>query len=262
MPLLVLCNPVCGDGSAKAFFETEVLPMLANYGRRVDKFASTEYAGHAGTIVVDFLRSSPEDVTIVLGSGDGTLHEIINRIWNIQETRVGSDLSRAVMHLALVPCGTGNALYSSIFPCSDPILVKETAYRLQSLQSLIDGSSSIPLTLAITNLLPPPGAQTSSRSIVSAVVVSTAFHAAIVHDSETLRQEMPGLERFQAAAHRNVFRWYSGSVQLFPAESTRAVHIYDPSLGDLTTHGESGQTVNLQGPFIYFLSAGDSRCPV
>jgi diacylglycerol kinase family enzyme len=71
MPTLVIYNPVCGDGTAKSFLDTSVLPLLRKHGKAVDKIARTESVGDAGTLLVDFMESREGAVTVVLASGDG-----------------------------------------------------------------------------------------------------------------------------------------------------------------------------------------------
>ena len=78
--LLVIYNPVCGHGEAQAIFENSVLPMLREAGRTPDKIVATTHAGHAGEIVVEFLQQTTGPISVVLGSGDGTLHEILDAI--------------------------------------------------------------------------------------------------------------------------------------------------------------------------------------
>src|ERR1700728_4567231 len=115
MPLLVVYNPVCGDGSARAFFHAHVLPLLEKHSKFIDKLACTERIGHAGDIALDFLKSTEGRITIVLGSGDGTLQEIVDVI-----SSHGSRSSPREIQFVLVPCGTANALYSTFFHASDP----------------------------------------------------------------------------------------------------------------------------------------------
>ena len=77
MPLLVIYNPVCGHGTAKELFERTVLPTLREHGKVPDRLEATTHEGHAGEIVRDFLDTlgaELEEVTIILCSGDGTLH--------------------------------------------------------------------------------------------------------------------------------------------------------------------------------------------
>jgi hypothetical protein len=191
MPLIAIYNPVCGNGTALSFFEEHVLPLLSKHGKTVDKFVPTMYKGHAGELVLDFVKEQVlEDITIILGSGDGTLHEIINYL---SSAAVSAPTPFPRIHFAIVPCGTANALFSSLFISSGPPI--SAAYRLQSIYSYLHSSRVVPLTLAIARLSPHPNAQERPQVAISAVVMSTSLHASILNDSESLRKEMPGIER-------------------------------------------------------------------
>ncbi|KAI0735660.1 ATP-NAD kinase-like domain-containing protein [Earliella scabrosa] len=248
MPVLVIYNPVSGDRSSKALFDDHILPLLAAHSITPDRIVPTESPGHAGTIVTDFLSSIPDasqalPVTIILGSGDGTLHKLINTL-----NSVPTDQPLPRIHLALVPCGTANALYSSIFPPStndDP-----AEYKLKSVKAFVSTKhASLPLNLAVTVLSAPPitspGQQHPSKRVaISAVVASTALHASILHDSEALRASDPSIERFKTAGHQNITCWYHAS-------------IYDPASRAFVQHESSTEDepiVDLEGPFAYFLS--------
>lgn len=92
---------------------------------------------------------------------------------------------------------------------------------------------------------------------VSAVVTSTSLHASILHDSESLRKEMPGIERFKIAAESNSTKWYNSYVKLLPEDNSGVVQMYDPSTKTFVEHPESDvddPIVDLSGPFSYFLS--------
>ena len=117
MPVIAIYNPVCGDGTAQSFFEDHVLPLLSNHGKNVDKCIPTMYKGHAGQLVLDFVEEQvtgqvEADITVILGSGDGTLHEIINHLFSAADKRPDPFPK---LHFAIVPCGTANALFSSLF---------------------------------------------------------------------------------------------------------------------------------------------------
>ena len=71
MPVLVIYNPVCGDGAAKSFLDTRVLPLLEKHGKSVDAIAPTLSVGHAGTLLIDFMESREGAITVLLASGDG-----------------------------------------------------------------------------------------------------------------------------------------------------------------------------------------------
>lgn len=256
MPLLVVYNPVCGEGKAKEIFDTTVLPLLERHGKTVDKLIVTENNTHAGTAVVEFLESTEGDTTVVLGSGDGTLHEIINTLSAAELKGVRASAPPSALRFAIVPCGTANALYSSLFPPTtdqDPV-----TYLLKSLQAFIDNSKTTPLTLAISSLsYPPSSKRTKPKVAISAVVTSTALHATILHDSEALRAEVPGIGRFKIAAQNNITKWYNSYVKLLPVPSVGVVQIYDPGKKEFVAHEESHDDdpiVDVDGPFAYFLS--------
>ncbi|THH20929.1 hypothetical protein EW146_g498 [Bondarzewia mesenterica] len=211
MPLLVLYNPVSGSASGKQITEHRVLPLLAEHHKIADQISSTEHAGHAGQLVLDFIDAHPTDgegtLDVILVSGDGTLHEIVNAL---HDARAGTDKALPKIRLALVAAGTANALYSSLFPSA-------AGSPLFSLAALLSPSPHlVSLTLALTTLLPPSSHQTAPTSVISAVVTSTSLHASILHDSETLRQQMPGIERFKVAAQQNATRWYAARAHLLP----------------------------------------------
>ncbi|KAF9475329.1 hypothetical protein BDN70DRAFT_915039 [Pholiota conissans] len=223
--MLVLINPVCGHSSAPAFVAEHVRPLLP---ADADVVITADHAD-APARVAQQPGSGP--LTVVLASGDGTLHDIISAV---PPTRP--------IHFALVPCGTANALYASLFP---PPASPDLAYKLQSVQALLDRKSPLPLALASTTL----GDVTS----VSAVVVSTSLHASILHDSEALRKDHPGIERFKIAAQQNSTKWYNALLTLTPAPSQSAVQIYDGTA--FVPHSSSSrEPLTLSGPFVYFLS--------
>ena len=257
---LVVYNPVGGDSTARQFVEGHVLPLLKASDIPVAKIVGTEHAGHAGAIAFEFVDSTASGpLDIVIASGDGTIHEIISTIALAPSYKNRSPDAPARVNLVLVPCGTANALYSSLFlpkPNDDPV-----QHKLQGIHAFIKKAKRIPLTLAITDILTPPPSKGSAsvrgKATVSAVVTSTALHASILHDSEALRAEIPSMERFKVAAYQNITRWYDGCAKLFPSKSTGVVEIWNPFDKEFVTHAESDEDdpyVDIDGPFAYFLS--------
>lgn len=264
--LLVIYNPAAGAGQAQAYFEQELLPMLHEHGREPAKVVSTASPGHAGEIVVEFLRNIPEQrVEVVLGSGDGTLHEILDAI-----DHSGLRVRFTELTFALVPCGTANALYASLFPptADESEALKKSMTRSLDPMLSPDASTARPLTLARTTLSSPAAAPqfAGARTSIGAVVTSAALHASILHDSEALRASHPGVERFKLAAQQNITRWYRARVRLFVsppavpgATLTPGVEVYDPAKGQFKLfEGDEASldhsVVELEGPFAYFLS--------
>ncbi|KAI0693893.1 ATP-NAD kinase-like domain-containing protein [Cytidiella melzeri] len=109
--LLVIYNPVCGDGKAKTFINDNVITMLQGGGYEPENVVETTHPGHAGELIVDFLKKVDGPINVVLASGDGTLHEIVSALYHSAPDTRGRDIK-----FALVPCGTANALYASLFP--------------------------------------------------------------------------------------------------------------------------------------------------
>lgn len=88
-------------------------------------------------------------------------------------------------------------------------------------------------------------------------MVSTSLHASILQDSESLRKEMPGLERFKVAAERNSTVWYNAAAKLLPTSSTGTVQLYDPATKTFILHPDADEDdpiVDIYGPFAYFLA--------
>lgn len=255
MSLLLIYNPVCGDSTAEHFFNTHVISRLHAANRIPTEIVRTSAAGDAGIKVLDFLNRHKAHITIVLGSGDGTLHEIVNQLaFAADSAEMREDDQSFSIHFVIVPCGTANALYASLF---GPPPQEAVAYKLRSLEAFLGASTPTPLTLSLTSLLGPLGDQGDSRPVASIVVTSTALHAAILKDSEKLRQEIPGIERFKVAAKQNITKWYAGHAKLLPIPSSGVVQTYDPQKGDFVPPGDSNAShsaLDVHGPFAYFLS--------
>ncbi|KAF6764926.1 ATP-NAD kinase-like domain-containing protein [Ephemerocybe angulata] len=251
MPLIAIYNPACGDKTGKPTFLLYVLPLLFGKGITVDRKVETTHEGHAAEAVSEFAKqhSGSAELTIVLGSGDGTLHEVLNALYFLDEVR-GTKIN-----IVLVPCGTANALFSTLFPPSIPEQVKEDSrYRMGSVHALFDGKGTTPVSLAVTELKGGAAMGWGTRkTLVSAVVTSTALHAAILDTSEGLREEHPGLERFKMAAQLNVKKWFKARVRLLPAPQQQAPEIYDVQSNSFIPASHEG-ALDLEGPFAYFLS--------
>jgi hypothetical protein len=256
MPLLVVYNPVSGTSSGKEITEHWVVPLLAQHGIIPDQIVGTQQAGHAGEIVIEFLSQIADgaEATLILVSGDGTLHEIANTLYE-KSRHFRNPL---MVKLALVPGGTANALHSSLFPPS------ESSTMLSALHAYLSPSRSMQrLSLAQTILHPSNSKPTEEVvSIISAVVTSTSLHACILHDAEALRASVPGLDRFKIAAAQNATRWFNARLLLRPPleggkhGQPDQVLQYDPALERfVSVQGSSThRTFELAKPFSYMLT--------
>ncbi|EJD05657.1 uncharacterized protein FOMMEDRAFT_152990 [Fomitiporia mediterranea MF3/22] len=253
--LILIINPKCGDEQGPDFVDEHVIPLLSGKGIHIDRQIVTTAPGHGGLEVVNFINGHKEhsSISIILASGDGTLHEIINSVHN------ASFVHELQISVALVPTGTANALYSSLFSHALAGLqggsITPIDYKLHSVKSLLNGRRNIsPLT--ITKATVRSSANEITASSFAAVVTSTALHASILHDSESLREQVPDLSRFKLAAQKNITRWYQGTVKFRPADNGQVL-VYDshsnqfvPFVGDDNNATEP----TMSGPFAYFLS--------
>lgn len=100
--VMVIINPVSGQGKASQIYKKQIEPILNAAGLQCIEF-TTQYRGHATEIV---LNAKPGEYSMILSvGGDGTLYEVIQGILN----RPDWDEMRNVP-LLQVPCGSGNAL--------------------------------------------------------------------------------------------------------------------------------------------------------
>jgi hypothetical protein len=271
MPLIVVSNPVSGDRTAVNLTTERILPLLASHNIVPHKVAVTEHVGHAGTLLLSYIDSlapstCADGITLVLVSGDGTLHEIVNALHSARGKR---EDPFPALRIVLIPGGTANAMHSSFFPPSSSPTASSAAEPtlLASLLSFLSVTPRlVPLTLAYTRISPPvspnndrpdrgPASVSGSNGsgggsdIVSVVVTSTALHAAILYDSEALRASVPGIERFKLAAAQNATTWYRARVRLLGP-----VQRYDVTADAFIPVDEREEPFELQGPFAYFLS--------
>ncbi|XP_030640661.1 sphingosine kinase 2 [Chanos chanos] len=104
--LLLLVNPFSGRGQAMQWCQTHILPMIreANISYNL---IQTERQNHARELVREI--SLPEWDGIIIISGDGLLHEVINGLME------RPDWEQAIKTpVGILPCGSGNALAGSI----------------------------------------------------------------------------------------------------------------------------------------------------
>lgn len=260
-PLVIqVINPKSGDGTAPSFVSTHVTPLLVEHGINIDVSIVSKAPGDAGLRVSQILAERTEfnSIILIVAGGDGTLHEIVNSLISSHT----EDNRYVEVNSVIVPTGTANALYASL--CTSNTQDYDTVEgKLRSLRAFLgtqSENSRARLTIAQSSIFPPPLSQSDgiadpTTTIYSIVVSSTCLHASILHDSESLREKYPDIQRFKVAAEKNITRWYPGQVT-FRAPYGELVSIYDqksrqfiPFVGD-----NDGFDVVLSGPFAYFLA--------
>ncbi|KAJ5550723.1 ATP-NAD kinase PpnK-type [Penicillium sp. DV-2018c] len=227
-PVQVVVSTASGSGRAKKIFENAVRPFLTYIG--LENIEVHETASAQSIIELtqsNFLEHAHNGVpqTIILLSGDGGLIDILEVFYKSKLTPAVSPI------LALIPCGTGNAMASSIGLRSGPV---------PGLSMLLRGSASpIPVFAAKFSpgscLVTDEGRQRAdidangSHTLYGAVVASWGLHATLVADSDTSEYRKFGSDRFKMAANE----------LLYPSDGT-APHKFKGKLTVTTSDGPNG----------------------
>lgn len=140
--------------------------------------------GHAAT------GNDDDAINLIVLGGDGTTHELLDGIFNPNTSAQGEKRKLPRVNLTIVPIGTSNALYHSIYPPESQKQAfenegkdqykegreadDEDSWRFNSLGSMIhtlksetsnqQSLSMIPLTLSLTKHIPVQSTQTSTQS--------------------------------------------------------------------------------------------------
>ncbi|KAJ5961097.1 ATP-NAD kinase PpnK-type [Penicillium vulpinum] len=200
----VVVSTGSGTGKAKTVFQDAVRPLLTYIGLEDYELHETKSA----QTVVELARSKflerayngvPQ--TIILLSGDGGLIDLLEIFYKSKKPIGVSP------NIVLIPCGTGNAMASSIGLRSGPV---------PGLSTLLRGSpSSIPVFAAKfspgSRLVIDEGRQRADidtdvhHTLYGAVVASWGLHAALVADSDTSEYRKFGSDRFKMAANELLY---------------------------------------------------------
>ncbi|KOS37562.1 hypothetical protein ACN38_g11641 [Penicillium nordicum] len=196
----VVVSTGSGTGKAKTVFEEVVRPLLTYVGLENYELYETQSAQTITELARSkFLERAQNSVpqTIILLSGDGGLIDILEVFYKSKK-KIGVS-----PNIVLMPCGTGNAMASSIGLRSGPV---------PGLSTLLRGSpSSIPVFAAKlspgSRLVIDEGRQRADidtdvhHTLYGAVVASWGLHAALVADSDTFEYRKFGVDRFKMAAN-------------------------------------------------------------
>ena len=246
MDVHLIVNPASGARLAEKVLRDDVLPLLRQHSPPPTLHEHwTECEDDGARIARELVEGAAQPVSplvLVLLGGDGTTHEVLN---GIVEQRDGRCSVRRKVRLALVPTGTANALYASLYPGQH----EGSAYRLNSVRALLAGQAD-EYPLALTSV------STGAHDLLIAhLITSHALHASILADSEALRSTHPGIERFKIAAAQNISRWVNARVQLTPRAGK--LQRYDPeSKAFIDVALDEGR---FDGPILYFVCVSTDR---
>ena len=91
--ILFLVNPISGTG-----WQKKLLPFLQSQNLPFSfQLFYTQYAGHISSLLPEKLQAQPETDCVVVVGGDGTVHEMIQKI-------------PQTLPLYILPCGSGNGV--------------------------------------------------------------------------------------------------------------------------------------------------------
>ena len=257
MEVHVVYNAAAGSNEAKHMLDTLVRPRIHAWAhsyvnRPALAYHETDAASGARLIGSKLRSKGTQILALVVLGGDGTVHELLEGLhlpspgWQDAPAR---SLPPSA-YLAIVPAGTANALYHSLFgPVGGYDL---DAWRMLSLDALVSTNGDM------NNLMPCTTLEVLSDSQlkhIGAVVSSHALHAAILRDSEALRASSPGIERFRIAAGQNMNVWSHAKLTL---HSDDGVQRFEPTHGKFVPvqniseyAGTEAHTLVLEGPFVY-----------
>ncbi|CAG7931815.1 unnamed protein product [Penicillium olsonii] len=216
----VVISTGSGMGKAKTVYQDAVKPFLAYVGVKhsAHETEDTQTVSHLAR--THFLEQAHQGIaqTIILLSGDGGLVDILDVFYRSNKT------VNIPPSLAMIPCGTGNAMASSIGLRSGP---------LPGLSTLLHGhASSVPVFAAefspgsrlVTDegrLRVPIDQDASVPQILwGAVVASWGLHAALVADSDTAGYRKFGVDRFKMAANELLYPSDGTSCHRFKGQIT------------------------------------------
>ncbi|KAJ4418980.1 hypothetical protein N0V82_005205 [Gnomoniopsis sp. IMI 355080] len=202
-----------GTGMAETFFNVVLQPLLAvlrSTGQvhqgTDDKSYTVIHTANANTIK-EFARTrlGPKDAsssggtkTIILLSGDGGLVDLLN----------DSSPSASLPTVALIPLGTGNALFHSLHKPHYTTSPKAPSHLVLALRALIKGRAApLPTFQAsfssgshLVDNDAPDARGLPVSELTGAIVASYGFHSQLVWESDTPAYRKHGDKRFGMVA--------------------------------------------------------------
>lgn len=214
-PVQVVVSTHSGTGAASAVFRDIVQPFFEFLGieHRVHETESAETILELSRSL--FLEKANAGIpqTILLLSGDGGLVDIVDVFYK------SSIPVQKAPYIALIPCGTGNAMASSIGLRSGPVsglmtLLKGRASPVPIFGARFSPGSRMVIDEGRQRVQIDNKNKNSEPIVYGAVVASWGLHAALVADSDTFEYRKFGAERFKMAANE----------LLYPSDGTESHH--------------------------------------
>lgn len=263
----VIISTGSGGHFGKSCFTNLLQPFLSEIGLK-EGTDYTTYTTESAESIIELTRStlrpradSGLPQSIILLSGDGGIVDLVNGLLS----PVPSPDTYARPQVAIIPCGTGNALANSTGVLLDRTMGLSTLFRgsprplpifkvTMSSDTVMLDSHARPVTSTSPSLT-HIASSASSMVVHGAVVFSYGFHATLVSDSDTPEYRKHGAQHFQMAATDLLFppdgslpHSYSARVSVLRGGETdwrpieRESHAY--VLVTLVSHLEAGFTIS------------------
>ncbi|KAM6936259.1 sphingosine kinase 2 isoform 1-T2 [Lycodopsis pacificus] len=208
--LMLLVNPFSGRGQAMQWCQTHILPMIreANISYNL---IQTERQNHARELIREISLSEWDGIIIV--SGDGLLHEVINGLME------RPDWEQAIKTpVGILPCGSGNALAGSINHHAGYDMCLREPLLLNCCFLLCRGGVR-PMDVVSVTTSPPPSINSraaSPRRLFSFLSVAWGFVSDV--DIESERYRGLGSARFTLGTLVRIasLRSYKGRLSYLP----------------------------------------------
>ncbi|XP_028984225.1 sphingosine kinase 2 [Betta splendens] len=208
--LLLLVNPFSGRGLAMQWCQTHILPMIreANISYNL---IQTERQNHARELIREISLSEWDGIVIV--SGDGLLHEVMNGLME------RPDWEQAIKTpVGILPCGSGNALAGSINHYAGYDMCLREPLLLNCCFLLCRGGVR-PMDLVSVTTSPAPSSNTRAsvaRRLFSFLSVAWGFVSDV--DIESERYRGLGSARFTLGTLVRIasLRSYKGRLSYLP----------------------------------------------
>ncbi|KAJ5767890.1 ATP-NAD kinase PpnK-type [Penicillium manginii] len=203
--LQIIISTRSGTGIAQSIFDHILRPFLNGLGLTYTTHKTTSATSIISLSETFLSAEAEQSQTIILLSGDGGLIDILDVFY--KAAAAGKNVPPPP-NIALIPCGTGNALANSIglrdgsasainlktllFGNPVPLPVFRTSFSAGSMLVTDEGGGRVNINSG--------AAGDAGAAMYGAVVASWGLHAALVADSDTTAYRKFGSERFKMAA--------------------------------------------------------------
>lgn len=203
--LLLLVNPFSGRSLAMNYCQEHVLPMIAEANISYNLIC-TDHQNHAWQLVQEIKLSEWDGIVVV--SGDGLLHEVINGLMSRADWKAAMK-----MPLGIIPAGSGNALAAAVNHNAGFRMSTGVELLVNCVLLLCRGSGrglATPLDLVSVTTA-------TGRRLFSFLSVAWGFVADVDVESERLRRAGPARFTLGTLGRLATLRRYPGRLSYLPA---------------------------------------------